>query len=140
MSQEASSDARNRKKINLFIFPLYTYELRGKEMLGGLLCDYCDPVNLEELALPAAIFSSSQLGSTRIVPPGKIMVGTLLYPLFIAITKSVASWLFSSPTLRYSIRSASKNALARRHSGQDSVVYMTICDGVLLHRSLKGIS
>jgi hypothetical protein len=88
------------------------------------------------LAIPHEIrifaLSSSQLGSARTAPSGKIIVGTVLYPLLTFITNSVASWSSSSLTRRYSILLASKNAFARLQSEQYSVVYITICDGLMV--------
>ena len=69
----------------------------------------------ELLAQIVEVFScnSFQLGSVSIVPSGKTMVGTLLYPLFMLTTNSVASSFPSNPTRRYSILLVSKNFLAR---------------------------
>jgi len=76
--------------------------------------------------------SSSQLGSTSTSPSGKMMVGTLLLPLFILITNLVASSSPSRPIRRYLIPLVSKNAFARWQSAQYSVEYITICDGFIL--------
>jgi len=47
--------------------------------------------------------SSLKLGSTSTSPSGKMMVGTLLFPLIKLMTNFVASLLSSSPTRRYLI-------------------------------------
>jgi len=80
------------------------------------------------------IFSCNSLllGSTRTDPSGKMMVGTLRYPLFTFIINSVASSFPSRPTRRYLILLVSKNAFARWQSEQYSVVYITICDGAMV--------
>jgi len=75
-------------------------------------------------------FNSLLLGSTNIEPSGKIMVGTLLKPLLIVVTNSVASSFSSSCILMYSILLASKNAFARRQSPQCWVVYTVILDSM----------
>ena len=142
-SHEVINIAVKRKKINLFINSHYTPLKYFKRM--SKLKHICGDADMflhrhrlimedyfESLFFSIVSRSSPQPGSVRMDPSGKMIVGTLRFPLFNFITNSVASSLPSSPMRRYSMPLASKNAFARWQSGQNSVVYITICDGFVL--------
>src|SRR5689334_24873727 len=83
---------------------------RGDACDAGAANDHIHSTGHEAGNFP---FSSSQVGSTRMDPSGKMMVGTLRRPLFTRITNSVAASFPSRKMGLYGMPFASKKALAR---------------------------
>jgi hypothetical protein len=88
---------------------------------------------------PNFLANCSSDGSTSISPLGKIMVGTIRFPLLSSFTNDAASTTSSTSIFWYSILCLAKNAFARLQSGHHSAPYMVMMEGFGLSRGDWGI-